>query len=84
MAKQKKSKPGNGHFHGSGQYVQQIVKCLEKVNGIARYHPAAAFDDWSQLVEACLEALPDHLTAIARTGVHPSGTVDNSAPVIWT
>jgi len=26
------------------------------------------FDDWTQLVEACLEALPAHLTSIAKTG----------------
>jgi len=76
MAKQKNSKPGQGHFHGSGQYVQQIVKCLEKVNGIAGYHPATVFDDWSQLVEACLETLPDHLTAIARTGQLAEDTLE--------
>jgi hypothetical protein len=68
MAKRRNTKPGPGHFHGSGQYVRQIIKRLEKVNAFSGYHPAAIFDDWSQLVEVCLEALPVHLTSIAQTG----------------
>jgi hypothetical protein len=62
-------KPGPGHFYGSGQYVREIIKCLENVNARSGYHAFQIFDDWTQLVEACLEALPTHLTSIARTGL---------------
>jgi len=68
MPSRRHSKPGPSHFHGSGQYVRQIIKCLEKVNARSGYHAYQIFDDWSQLVEACLEALPAHLTALAQTG----------------
>lgn len=61
-------KIGSGPFHGTGQYAREIIKCLEKVNACSGYHPTAVFADWTQLVEVCLEALPAHLTAIARTG----------------
>lgn len=68
MAKRRPSKPDASHFHGSGQYVRRIIKCLEKVNALSGYHAYQIFDDWSQLVESCLEALPTHLTSLARTG----------------
>ncbi|MCB0164493.1 MAG: SAM-dependent DNA methyltransferase [Anaerolineae bacterium] len=68
MAKRRPPQPGAGHFHGSGQYVRQIIKCLEKVNAVSGYHAYQIFDDWTQLVEACLEALPTHLTSVAQTG----------------
>jgi hypothetical protein len=64
----RQSKPDASHFHGSGQYVRQIIKCLEKVNTLSGYHAYQIFDDWAQLVEACLEALPAHLSSIAQTG----------------
>jgi hypothetical protein len=64
----RQAKPDTGHFYGSGQYVRQIIKCLEKVNALSGYHAYQIFDDWTQLVEVCLEALPTHLTSIARTG----------------
>jgi len=69
-------KPGPGHFHGSGQYVKKIIKCLEKVNALSGYHAFQIFDDWSQLVETCLEALPTHLTSIARTGSLAADTAE--------
>lgn len=68
MPKRHQPKPGPGHFHGSGQYVRRIINCLEKVNARSGYHAYQIFDDWSQLVEACLDALPAHLTALAQTG----------------
>jgi hypothetical protein len=68
MTKRRPSKPDASHFHGSGQYVRQIIKCLEKVNALSGYHAYQIFDDWSQLVEVCLEALPAHLTSLAQTG----------------
>jgi hypothetical protein len=68
MAKRRQPKPDASHFHGSGRYVRQIITCLEKVNARSGYHAYQIFDDWTQLVEACLEALPGHLTSIAQTG----------------
>lgn len=68
MATRRQPKPDASHFHGSGQYVRQIIKCLEKVNALSGYHAYQIFDDWSQLVEVCLEALPVHLTSLAQTG----------------
>lgn len=68
MAKRRHPKPDASHFHGSGQYVRQIINCLEQVNARSGYHAYQIFDDWTQLVEACLEALPRHLTSVAQTG----------------
>jgi len=68
MAKRRNTKPDASHFHGSGQYVRQIIKCLEQVNRLTGYHAYQIFDNWTQLVEACLAALPIHLTSIAQTG----------------
>jgi hypothetical protein len=68
MAKRGQAKSGHGHFHGSGHYARQIINCLEKVSGRSGYHPSSVFDDWTQQVHACLEALPAHLTSVARTG----------------
>lgn len=68
MTTRRQPKPDASHFHGSGQYVRQIIKCLEKVNALSGYHAYQIFDDWTQLVEACLEALPAHLSSIAQTG----------------
>lgn len=68
MTTRQQPKPDASHFHGSGQYVRQIIKCLEKVNALSGYHAYQIFDDWSQLVEVCLEALPAHLTSLAQTG----------------
>lgn len=68
MTRRRQPKPDASHFHGSGQYVRRIIKCLEKVNALSGYHAYQIFDDWSQLVEVCLEALPTHLTSLAQTG----------------
>ena len=68
MAKRRQSKPDASHFHGSGRYVRQLINCLEKVNVVSGYNAYQIFDDWTQLVEVCLEALPTHLTSIAQTG----------------
>jgi hypothetical protein len=68
MAKRRNTKPDASHFHGSGQYVRQIIKCLEQVNRLTGNHAYQIFDDWTQLVEVSLAALPTHLTSIARTG----------------
>lgn len=68
MSARRPPKPAASDFHGSGRHVKQIIDCLEKVNALSGYHPYQIFDDWSQLVEACLETLPDHLTALAQTG----------------
>jgi hypothetical protein len=68
MTRRGQPKPDASHFHGSGQYVRRIIKCLEKVNALSGYHAYQIFDDWTQLVEACLEALPAHLSSIAQTG----------------
>lgn len=68
MTTRRQSKPDASHFHGSGRYVRQIITCLEKVNARSGYHAYQIFDDWTQLVEVCLEALPTHLTSIAQTG----------------
>jgi hypothetical protein len=68
MPKRRQSKPDAGHFHGSSRYVSQIINCLEKVNAGSGYHADQIFDDWTQLVEACLAALPLHLSSIAQTG----------------
>jgi hypothetical protein len=68
MAKRRQPKPDASHFHGSGQYVRQIINCLEKVNARSGYHAYQIFDDWTQLVEASLKALPRHLISIAQTG----------------
>ena len=58
MAKRRQPNPDGSHFHGSGRYVRQIINCLEKVNARSGYHAYQIFDDWIQLVEVCLEALP--------------------------
>lgn len=51
-----------------GQYVQKISHCLEKVSHVSGYHPPVVFQDWLQVVEACLDALPAHLTALVQSG----------------
>jgi hypothetical protein len=62
------SENSSGPLHGTGQYVQRIIKCLEKVNSMSGYRPTQVFADFTQLVEASLDALPLHLTSIAQTG----------------
>ncbi len=76
MATRRQPKPDTSHFHGSGRYVRQIIKCLEKVNAVSGYQSCQIFDDWTQLVEACLEALPTHLTSIAQTGQLAEDTLE--------
>ena len=76
MARRHQPKPDASHFHGSGQYVRQIINCLEKVNAVSGYHAYQIFDDWTQLVEVCLEALPAHLTSIAQTGQLAEDTLE--------
>ncbi|GIK40483.1 MAG: hypothetical protein BroJett011_43160 [Chloroflexota bacterium] len=53
---------------GAEAYAHQIVKHLAQVTALSGYGPAVVFADWTQLVHISLEALPDHLRAIARTG----------------
>jgi hypothetical protein len=62
MSKRKQSSPT------SGQYAQKISRCLEKVSRHSGYHPPVVFQDWLQVVEACLKALPAHLTALIESG----------------
>ncbi len=68
MTKRRNSKPGSGHLVGSDQYTRQIIKQLTQVTTVLGYGPSVIFDDWTQLVQASLEALPNHLKTIARTG----------------
>ena len=68
MAIRRHPKPQTGPVHGSGHYVRQIIKCLDQVHAVSGYHAHQIFDDWTQLVEACLTALPAHLTSMAQTG----------------
>lgn len=68
MTKQRKLKSGNGYLVGSDQYTKQIIKQLTQVTTTSGYGPSVIFDDWTQLVQTSLEALPNHLKAIARTG----------------
>jgi hypothetical protein len=51
-----------------GNYATEIVKRLARVTAVAGYGAAVVFDDWTRIVEASLEALPNHLKAVARTG----------------
>ncbi len=67
MIKQCNLKSGNG-LVGSDQYIKQIIKQLTQVTTVSGYGASVIFDDWTRLVQASLEALPNHLKAIARTG----------------
>lgn len=49
-------------------YATEIVKCLARVTAVSGCGPAIVFNDWTRVVEASLEALPNHLRSIARTG----------------
>jgi hypothetical protein len=53
---------------GARNYAAEIVKHLARVTAVAGYGAAVVFDDWTRIVEASLEALPNHLKAVARTG----------------
>lgn len=68
MSPRRQPKAAASHFQGSGQYVRRIIKCLEKVNSLSGFHAYQIFNDWSHLVEVCLEALPAHLTSLAQSG----------------
>lgn len=52
----------------SGQFAQKISRCLEKISHSSGYHPPVVFQDWLQVVEACLDTLPAHLTALVESG----------------
>ncbi len=58
--------PGLGQ--GSGYYTQEIVKRLEQAYRYSGQRPLHLFEDWTLLVEACLNHLPEQLKAVARTG----------------
>ncbi|MCB0192594.1 MAG: hypothetical protein KDJ65_11680 [Anaerolineae bacterium] len=62
MSKRRQSQPTSGH------YAQKISRCLEKVSRASGYHPPVVFQDWLQVVEACLDTLPAHLTALVESG----------------
>jgi hypothetical protein len=49
-------------------YNKQIIKALERINNLSGYNPYQVLDDFLRMTEATLEALPQHLKAIARTG----------------
>jgi len=53
---------------GTRDFAGEIVKCLARITAISGYGPAIVFDDWTHIVEASLEALPNHLKSVARTG----------------
>lgn len=76
MTKRGNHKPGAGSAPNSGTYVREIIKCLEKVNSLSGCHNYQIFEDWSQLVQVCLEALPAHLIALARTGHFADDTAE--------
>lgn len=63
---------------GSGYYVREIIKQLRQITTVSGYGAAITFDDWTQLVAASLEALPDHLKAIAKTGHWAEDTPETS------
>jgi hypothetical protein len=67
MAKKKNPLPP-GLGQGSGHYTQQIVKRLEHAFRYSHERPYQLFNDWTRIVEVTLEALPDQLKAVARTG----------------
>lgn len=76
--KQQKNKRNNGrvstiaakkrHFRSSDDYVREIIKQLSQITTVSGHGAAIIFDDWTQLVQTSLEALPRHLEAIATTG----------------
>ncbi len=78
MKTQKRSKRRNGkkqtptlyqqHTFRSDYYVREIIKQLRQITNVSGYGASVVFDDWTQLVMASLEALPDHLKTIASTG----------------
>lgn len=68
MARKKKNPRPPGLGQGSGYYTQEIVKRLEQAFRYSGHRPYRLFDDWTLLVEACLEALPEQLKAVAQTG----------------
>lgn len=66
MAKQQNNNLKNGkqslltnkaHLLGSEYYVRKIIKHLTRVTTGSGYGPGVIFDDWTQLVQASLEAL---------------------------
>lgn len=69
MTKQRsKLKSGNHNRAGSDHYVKEIIRQLNHITTVSGYGAAIIFDDWTQLVNASLEALPRHIEAIATTG----------------
>lgn len=68
MTKRRKSKSGAGRLAGSDRYTQEIIKRLARVTAVSGYGAGVIFNDWTQLVQASLDALPQHLKAIARSG----------------
>ncbi len=67
MAGKKNPRPP-GLGRGSGYYTQEIVKRLEHAFRYSHERPYRLFDDWTRIVEVTLEALPEQLKAVARTG----------------
>jgi hypothetical protein len=78
MRKQKRSKGRHGKRQkppldkrdsfGPDYYVQKIIKQLRQITNASGYGASVVFEDWTRLVIASLEALPNHLKAIASTG----------------
>lgn len=66
--KKRKSGPDQPHLLGSVSYVREIIKRLTQLSTVSGYGPSVIFNDFTQLVQASLEALPHHLKAIACTG----------------
>lgn len=49
-------------------YTQEIIKRFRTIGAISGTRPSVIFDQWLEIVDATLEALPDQCKALLRTG----------------
>jgi hypothetical protein len=76
--KKRKSAVKQPHHPGSDYYVQQIIKQLRQISQLSGYGASVIFDDWTQLVLASLEALPNHIKVMANTGCWSQDTPETT------
>jgi hypothetical protein len=66
VAKKKATKPAQ--FFGTGEAARKIIKCLEKASSASGQRPSVIFADWTEIVEATLQAMPEQVKAIGSSG----------------
>jgi hypothetical protein len=57
MAKKKSENPVQ--FLDTGEATGKIIKCLQKASSASGQRPLVIFADWTEIVEATLQAMPE-------------------------